>query len=245
MNPNRYDGWSANPGGWVWILGIPGLIMGGRVARWIGLFSLVGISGFYMLQRLARYAIPFYVPMIAVAGTAGSRLSRQSKMLQSLFVCSLIYGSGLAVGTMYFKVPVVFGMESSDEYLERRLERYPAFKWVNENLPKEGTVLTLDLRSYYIDRKTYQSTESIRELIPLSSDEKIAWFMERDIRYLLVPEDIIPTVSGMGVEDEIVSWGNAPKVFRVLVKLEFPRARGEGVERVVVYEVVTAKGDSN
>ena len=49
----------------------------------------------------------------------------------------------------------------------------------------------------------------------------------------------------MGIEEEIVSWGNSPETFRPLVELEFPRARGEGIERVVVYEVVTPKVDSN
>jgi len=72
MHPDRYDGWSANPGGWVWILGIPGLIMGGRNARLIGVFCLAGISSFYLVQRVVRYAIPFFVPMMAVAGVAGS-----------------------------------------------------------------------------------------------------------------------------------------------------------------------------
>lgn len=240
MHPERYDGWSANPGGWVWILGIPGLITGGRAARWIGLFSLAGISSLYMLQRLARYAMPFYVPVIAVAGLAGAKLTPRSRVLSGIIVASLVYGCVLAVGNVYFKVPVVLGMESRDTYLERRLERYPVFRWVNENIPEGEIVLTLDLRSYYIDRPTFQSTESLRALIPLHFDAKAAWFSERGIRYLLVPADIIPTTRGMGLDEELASWAHAPGQFKELIALDMPRARGEGVERVTIYEVIPA-----
>lgn len=142
MHPERYDGWSASPGGWIWILGIPGLIMGGRVARCIGLFSLAGVSSLYMVQRLVRYGIPFFVPMMAVAGLAGSRLSEKSRVLSGLIALGLLFGCGLTAGSMYFKIPVALGMESRDEYLLKRVERYAAFEWVNENLPTSCTTTT-------------------------------------------------------------------------------------------------------
>ena len=44
---------------------------------------------------------------------------------------------------------------------------------------------------------------------------------------------------------EIESWGRMPELYREVVALEIPRARGEGMERVVVYEVIQPEGESN
>ncbi len=218
MHPERYDGWSANPGPWVWILGIPGLLLGGRNLRALGLFSLLGMSGFYFLQRLVRYAVPFYMPMMVVAGVTGSRLSRHSKALTALIVASLIYGCLLAAGSVYFKVPVALGLESREDYLDRRLDGYATFAWLNAHIPEGACVLTLDLRSYYIDRPTFEFVEQLHELKPLDFDGKVSWLAERKIRYVVLSETAMqyPFIAHTGIGDELNSWREAPDHFRLI-----------------------------
>ncbi|GAG44831.1 unnamed protein product, partial [marine sediment metagenome] len=74
MRPGLYDGWTKSPGGLVLLLGIPGLVVGGKRSRWLGGFSVAGGVSFFYFQRLARYLLPFFVPMMVVAGVAACRL---------------------------------------------------------------------------------------------------------------------------------------------------------------------------
>ena len=143
---------------------------------------------------------------------------------------------------MYFKIPVALGIESREEYLLKRLDQYEAFKWVNMHVPRDGIVLTLDMRSYYIDRETFQNTSELYVLKEMDFDAKAAWFSKRGFRYLLMPEDVIqhtPVHQAMGLIEEFETWKDAPKHFRVFAQLEFQRAQGDGFERVTVYEVVS------
>ena len=218
MNPEGYDGWSVNPGPWVWVLGVPGLILGGRKVRTLGVFSVLGMSGFYFLQRLVRYAVPFYMPMMAVAGVAGSRLTRHSKALSVLIVASMIYGIVLALGSVYFKVPVVLGMESREAYLHRRVDDYATFAWVNKHVPEGAQVLTLDLRSYYIDRPSFHMVEQLHELVPLDVDAKVNWLAEKKIRYVILSETAMqsPFIAHTELLGELNSWKTVPEHFRLM-----------------------------
>lgn len=45
----------------------------------------------------------------------------------------------------------------------------------------------------------------------------------------------------MEVEDEILSWGSNRGTYQQLVELEVPRARSEGTEHIVVYEIIQTK----
>ena len=247
MHPDRFDGWSANPGGWIWILGIPGVILGGRVARGLALFSLLGLSSLYVVQRLARYGAAFFVPMIAVAGVGGSRLSTKSRALTAFITAGILYGCVLTVATMYFKIPVAVGMESRDEYLLRRVDRYAAFQRANEVVPPDSRVLTIDLRSYYLDAATYQNIHDLAVLKSMSFPDKVAWLHERGIDYAFIPIELLentPLLQATGVQSEIESWINAPDYFRIVDDLEIDRARGEGRERIVILEVLEAEGES-
>ncbi|MFP6584360.1 MAG: glycosyltransferase family 39 protein [Candidatus Hydrogenedentota bacterium] len=248
MHPDRYDGWPANPGGWVWILGIPGVIMGGRVVRALALFSLVGVSCFYMLQRLARYATAFFVPMMAVAGVAGSRLSLKSRTLTFFIAAGIVYGCVLAVGTMYFKVPVAFGIESREDYLIRRVDHYEAFAWVNENIPEDARILTLDQRSYFLGRPTFQNLYELPALKKMTLDEKVEWFEARGIRYIFLPEEIAqeaPYLHALGMPEEFLLWEESPEYFRVVAELMIAQVRGEGDERVLILEVLLPPAEAN
>lgn len=247
MHPRRYDGWSANPGGWIWILGIPGVILGGRVARGLALFSLIGVSCFYMVQRLARYATAFFVPMHAVAGLAGAKLGRANKPLQGLIIAGIAYGLVLTAASMYFKVPAALGLESRDDYLARRVDRYRAFQWINENVPVDSRILTIDLRTYYLNRLTFQNTNDLYMLKSMSLDEKVVWFAEREIEYIVLPEDIVrssPDVKATGLSEEFALWESSPDYFETVETLRIPRARGEGEERVVILRVLPPKAEA-
>jgi Dolichyl-phosphate-mannose-protein mannosyltransferase len=241
MHPERYDGWSASAGGWVLILGLPGLYWGGRRAKWIAGYSGGGLVFFYFFQRFARYALPFLMPMYAAAGATASQLPIFRRGIRWLLVFGIAYSTVMGVGSMYFKVPVVLGMESREDYLTRRVERYPAFQWVNENIPKDAVVFTLDPRTYYIDGPTYMNFQVLHELGTMSPDDQMDWFQNHGIRYVLYPVAFLEESAGYvrsGLWDVMQPWRNDPERYRLVADLEMDRTRGGGTEHVEIYEVM-------
>ncbi|MFQ5906821.1 MAG: hypothetical protein ACE5JA_09665, partial [bacterium] len=74
----------------------------------------------------------------------------------------LVLGCGLLYNTVYTlnhttdlfdPGAVVFGRESKEEYLARRVEHYPAISYANRNLPEDAKVLFIgEARTYYMKR---------------------------------------------------------------------------------------------
>lgn len=240
MRPYFFDGWRKSPGGLVLILGVPGLVAGGRRARWLGAYSATGCGCFFVFQRLARYMLPFFVPMMVVSAVAACRLTALRALTSVALVATFVYGLALDVGLVEFKFPVVLGQETRDQYLTQRVERYPAFEWVNKNIPPTSTVLTLDVRSYYIKGSSYQNYEALKSLIGKSRDKQIAWLKSRGIRYLLYPDAYLTESPGYGQSGLLTmfeSWRRDPLHFRLLKSFDLPRPRRGGREHVEIYEI--------
>ncbi len=241
MRPELFDGWSASPGALLLLLGPPGLIIGGARARWLGAFSVAGGVCFFFFQRLARYMLPFFTPMMVVAAIASTRLERLRRPVTALLVFSFGFGGFLGAAMIHFKVPVVLGQELPAKYLARRVERYEAFQWVNRNLPETDTIMTFDPRSYYIHRPTFQNFEILRVLREMPIEEQVAWLQERNIRWIFYPEAYVnesPIYRERGFADHLNEWRDDPEHFLLAHSMELERPRADGVERVEIYEVL-------
>ncbi len=244
MHPDAFDGWQASPGGLVLALGVVGVLWGGRRARWLGGFSLAGIVTIYYVQRFARYLFPFFMPLHVTGALAAVRPGPLRRPIAALLIFSYIYGLGLAVGTTYFKWPVVFGLESREEYLTQRVERYPAFQWINEHIPEDATVLTLDPRSYYIQRKSFQNLAAIAQLSGKSIEAQLEWMAARGIRYILVPDVYVassPIFREWGIAPLIEGWRGDAR-FRAVYSEDLPGTRGGETEHVTILEVAGGDG---
>jgi hypothetical protein len=238
--PHLYDGWSKSPGALVLFLGIPGLIVGGKRARAVGAFCIAGGMGLFFFQQYARYFLPFLIPMMAVAAVAACRLKALRWGIAAVLISTYAYGLTLAVATVHFKVPVAIGMESRDAYLTRRVERHPAFEWVNKELPQNRTVLTLDPRSYYIHRPTYQNILSLANVVHKTPEEQLAWLRDREIAYLFFPQAYAtesPLFSNSHIIDMLNIWRNDERHFKCIKTFSFPRRSGEANEQVEIYEI--------
>ena len=221
MHPDRYDGWAKSPGGLVLLLGPPGFFLGARKARLLGAFSIAGGVVFFYFQRLARYMLPFFTPMMVLAGVAACRLERLRRPIAALLIFTFIFGLTLGAASVSFKVPAALRLESREDYLTRRVERYTAFQWVNENLPKDATVLTFDPRGYFIDRPTYQNFEILQVLRPLPIAEQANWLIDRGIDYVFYPVayfDESPSFRENGYIDDLARWQAAPEFFELSVR---------------------------
>ncbi len=239
MHPERFDGWTKSPGGLILFLGIPGLIMGTRRARALGAFSVAGLVTFFYFERLARYLLPFLAPMMAVAALACCRLKSIRRVAESLVVISVLFGLAIGAAAVHFKIPVVFGLETRDEYLAKRVERYAAFEWVNEHIPKDETMLTFDRRTYFIKGRTYQNDEPVRRLAGASVEEQVAWMKAQEIQWVLVPVTYLEESPGYRTTlfPIVDPWRHDPEHFERVASLDIARNRGQGAERVEVYKL--------
>ena len=243
MQPGGFDGWSKSPGGLVLLLGLPGLIVGGGRARALGAYGIAGGVCFFFFQRLARYLLPFFMPMMVVASVAALKLPRLRRPIYALVAVSLLYGLVLGVAAVHFKVPVALGMESKAAYLSERIERYPAFAWVNANTPETAGIMTFDPRSYYIDRPTFQNYAMLPVLDSMSATERGAWFAERNIQYVFYPTGFFaesPAYVARGYTAIVDRWRSDRAFLRLVKAIEVPRLRQEGIERVEIYQVLQA-----
>jgi hypothetical protein len=174
--------------------------------------------------------------MLVVAGVASVRLERLHRLVAVVLVVVFMYGLVLHAAAVHFKVPAALRLESRENYLGRRVERYAAFAWVNRELADEpGTILTHDPRTYYLDRPTYRNYEALRQqLLGKPVDDIVAWLVERDIRYVLradaymwCPTDELP-IFNQWWEDER---------FRLVHEFKFDESGPGTAETVHIYEL--------
>lgn len=245
MKPYNFDGWAKSPGPFVLLLGIPGLLVGGSRAWSLGVFAFAGILAFYFFQQFARYLLPFFGALMAVAAIAPERLPPLRKAIFALLTFGFCYGLLLGIAMIHFKIPAALGLEDRGAYLARRVERYPAFQWVNINLRDDlgpgEKVFTLDPRSYYLDVPSYHNYESLRRIRDRSLAEQVAWLHARGIKYVFYPERYLEESPGYresGYIEHLGRWRANPAHFRRIQTLFTPIPQEDGVERIEIYEVV-------
>ena len=239
MKPQVFDGWSKSPGGLVLLLGVPGLFVGGKRARGLGAFAVAGLICFFYFERLARYLLPFFIPMMVVAAIAACRLKPLRHVTSAVLIVMFLYGLAVDAAAVHFKVPVVLGFQEADAYLKQRVERYPAFQWVNGHVPYDETVLTFDRRTYYFNGRTFQNDEPLRRLRDLPLSGQVAWLKAHDIRWVFLPLTYIEESRGhrsafLGM---VTAWRQFRRYFAPAYTVDLARPRKPGTERVEIYEV--------
>ncbi|HUW62205.1 MAG TPA: glycosyltransferase family 39 protein [Candidatus Bathyarchaeia archaeon] len=240
MRPGMFDGWSKSPGGLVLILGIPGLFAGGKKARRLGLFSALGVTAFYFFQRLARYILPFFAPMMVVGAAGVVRMRSLRLVTIPVLAAVFLFGLTLAGGANHFKIRAALGVESRDEYLERRVERYPAFDWINKHVPPEDLVLTLDRRTYYLTGRSWQNDEPLRRLASADAQDRLDWMRLHGVKWIMAPANYIKESPGLEAPflGMLKEWRHDPRHYRLAKRLDLPRPRRRGREMVDIYEVL-------
>ncbi|MCS7064961.1 MAG: glycosyltransferase family 39 protein, partial [Fimbriimonadales bacterium] len=146
-----------------------GLIAGAGLtagAGWLlGLVGLNMLGWFYMMQQV-RYLIVVF-PLFAAAGTARAHLA--PRWLRGA------YGALLSLQAFYtlwlfgnaYLPYVPLALRDREAYLERRLQIYPAVRFLNTQTSADKGVILLDeTRGYYLDRRYLWGNPGHHRLIP-------------------------------------------------------------------------------
>ncbi|GBC92212.1 hypothetical protein HRbin15_00677 [bacterium HR15] len=176
-----------------------GLMAGTGLATGAGwLLALAGLNtlGWFYLMQQVRYLIVVF-PLFAVSGTAQAHLA--SRWLQGA------YGALLGVqalftlwlfGNAYLpSLPLV--LRDREAYLERRLQIYPATRFLNAHThPDKGVILLDETRGYYLDRPYLWGNAGHHRLIPYgrfrSGRELMAWLHRQGYGYVLINRRFTP-----------------------------------------------------
>jgi len=239
MRPQDFDGWTKSPGGLVLILGVPGLLAGGRAAWMLGAYSMAGGTAFFLFQRLARYMLPFFAASMVIAALSLDRVHRLRWMIRGVLLAGLAYGLVLHAAAMHFKAPVALGLQSREEYLLQRVERYEMFQYANEHL-SDGIVFTPDQRTYYLHPRGFQNHWAMEAIAERYPNEQHDWLVAQGIRYLLYPQDYVKESGNIREPLQALraNWSAYQNYYRLVERLRIANPRSGDTEIVEVYEVL-------
>ena len=240
MKPAQFDGWMSSPGPWVLFLGIPGILVGDKRTRALAVFAITGACALYFFRQYARYFLPFFAPMYVVAAVAVVRLPSLALITRAMLALSFALGIALHGANLAIKAPVLVGRETRDEYLTRRVERYPAFAWINETIKTDSVILTQENRTYYIEAPTYQNYLALTILKRKTDLEQLRWLRARGVKYWLYVDAYVnetPAFRNLGLVEMFGVWRRDSRHFALIKRFELPRVDGEGTEIVELYEL--------
>jgi hypothetical protein len=163
---------------------------------WLMALTALNTLGWFYLMQQVRYLI-VVLPLLAAGGTAwGHRASIWLRFLYAaLLTIQALYTLWLFGGSYLSLLPLA--LRDRDAYLERRLQIYPAIRFLNTETPADAGVMLLDeTRGYYLNRPYMWGNAGHHRLIPYeqfqSWRELIDWLRRAGYRYVLINTRFTP-----------------------------------------------------
>jgi hypothetical protein len=176
-----------------------GLIAGTGLAPgmgWLMALTALNTLGWFYLMQQVRYLI-VVLPLLAAGGTVwGHRASIWLRFLYAaLLTIQALYTLWLFGGSYLSLLPLA--LRNRDAYLERRLQIYPAIRFLNRETPADAGVMLLDeTRGYYLNRPYMWGNAGHHRLIPYeqfqSWRELTNWLRRAGYRYVLINTRFTP-----------------------------------------------------
>ena len=139
------------------------LLLGGMLLS-ILLFGIVIAS--YNKTNLAllintRFLLPAILAYSSViCGYSISETFKQGKFAKIVLIIALLFPAlpllALRIGKTAVAIPVVFGIESREEYLGKKIESFNTSNYANKELDKDAYILFAGFRPYYLDHRFYR-----------------------------------------------------------------------------------------
>lgn len=202
-NPQYFDG-VLNP---ILILFLPWAFKGKwpHEKRFLFGFALFYfVLTFFLTDLRIRYLLPVVPPLVILLVYGIHNVYLRIVHPSSLFavVIFLLGLNGTYLWGYFLEVsPVVYlrGKESREDYLGRMLPDYPAFQYINRNLPSQAKVYLLFTgnRGYYCEREYfYDTSETGRTLLRIlrsANDERSIReeLGKQGITHLLIRQDLL------------------------------------------------------
>ncbi|MFN0072780.1 MAG: hypothetical protein ACKVVP_14950 [Chloroflexota bacterium] len=203
-----------------------------RSTRLLLVFALVSLPIWFFLYPRLRTLLTVVGALSGLVAASALALCRLHPITQWITILSLLLWSAtsLAANGRYHlpALPVVFGLESEDAFLRRRLPQpdslflwYDDFMILNQTLPADAVVLLWDTRGYYLERSYIWANAVAQGLIPLERQREpadlVAALRERGVTHVaMVPGDA-PAGSDVPIvrlQYTLQSSGNLKEIYR-------------------------------
>lgn len=237
LRPHWYGGWTTAPGGLLLILGVPGLVVGGKRVRWLCGFAAICGLALYAVDRSHVAFLPLTAVFVVAAAVGACRLAALRPLILVALAAVLLQGLCINGWTAAAAVRGV----GRPGFVAQRVPRYEAIRWANDNLPSGRRILTPDPCHYFFDLPTFRDLHAVAGLNGADPGALRDWLRERGIAYLVFPEthvrahrDAYPE----GAVEVLDQWrGRQSEVFVLIQVLKVPAVDSAGVEQVEIYEV--------
>lgn len=167
------------------------------------IFSFLRFGFWAVGSQQVRFLLPMLPGLsLLTAYTIDSvKTNLSSKQMYRILVHGLIGGvlvSSCLYSLIYFydvkPAPVVFGIESTETFLRRRVNNYRAQEYIRQELPAESRVLMLwDGEGYYCDNRCWPDTEHTRWTRHVHSHQNVSettdWLLSNEVTHLLLTEE--------------------------------------------------------
>ena len=177
---------------------IPGFILvwprvPARTRRFLGLI-LVPVLAYYTFWFTSYQQMRYFFPALALLMILAAysywqmtRLRWSRWAASGLLALSLLMFLGYNVLFNVQFAPVVFGLETQESFLARRVSFYEDIVWLNENLPTDARVLFFHLKTYYLERDFMLGS---RNMWPVdehtTADDYLGMMQERGITHVFI-----------------------------------------------------------
>jgi len=180
-------------------LALPSLWLTGGWASGTGSlmgFVLLNLVGWFYLMQQIRYLL-LVLPVLAGAGLTA--VHRAAVWARESYAALLLLQAGFTLwlmGSVYLPA-LPLAVQDRDAYLSRRLQIYPAIRYLNTQTPADSGVILLDeTRGYYLDRRYLWGNAGHHRLIPYDTmrtgEELAAWMQANGYQYLLINRQFTP-----------------------------------------------------
>lgn len=128
-----------------------------QLIKYLLAYSFIYVSLFFQIGQETRFLLPVLPVLSLILAFWVEQFYTHGKYVFKIFafciIIPLVYRFPLTSRSHYKRMPMVLGMETRENYLQRSLEVYPIFAWINQNLSNDARVLIIgDLRCFYCDR---------------------------------------------------------------------------------------------
>ncbi len=170
-----------------------GVLVGAGVGNGFGwLVGFVGLNllGWFVLMQQVRYMLFLFPVWGAVVGARLSLIPKwQAGLFGGLLAVQGVFTLWL-LGSSYLPL-VGLALSDREAFLMRRLQIYPAVRYLNTQTPTDARVILLDeTRGYYLERPYLWGNAGHHRLIPyddLADGRALTeWLLQNGYRYVLI-----------------------------------------------------------
>jgi len=127
-----------------------------RIVKYLLVYSFSLLILYSIVTDQTRLAMPIFVGFF-IAGSYSAyqimdKYNSLKKIVQAVIIISFFINMILFVQNVSEKLPVAIGLETREQYLERRVDVYNTIGYANRNLSDDVKILTMDARGYHFDK---------------------------------------------------------------------------------------------